>query len=121
MPSREVLCSKIHRATVTDANPHYEGSMTVDGLLLDLAGIQEFDKVSIVDIDNGARLDTYVIRGKEGSGAICANGGAARLIKVGDKTIIIAYAAVEKDETIEPKIILVDEKNRPKSMTSQKR
>jgi len=119
MPSREVLSAKIHRATVTDADLHYDGSLTVDGLLLDISGMREFDKISVVDIDNGARLDTYVIRGKEGSGEICANGGAARLVKPGDKIIIIAYSIIEKDETLEPKIILVDGKNRPKNAASR--
>lgn len=94
----EVLKSKIHRVTVTDANVDYIGSITVDGALLDAANIIEGEKVQVVDINNGARLETYVIRGAEGSGCICLNGAAARLVNIGDIVIIISYAHMEFEE-----------------------
>ena len=88
---RRMMKSKIHRATVTDANLHYVGSITVDRDLMDAADLLEYEQVAVVDVDNGARLETYVIEGPRGSGAICLNGAAARLVAVGDKVIKIKY------------------------------
>ena len=107
--------SKIHRATVTQAELHYEGSLTVDADLMDAAGMRPFEKVSIVNINNGSRLETYLIKGKSGSGIICLNGAAARLGQVGDKIIIITYAYYlphEVSEDYEPTVVHVDESNR---------
>lgn len=106
--------SKIHRATVTEANLNYVGSVTIDKSLLKATGILPGEKVQIVNNNNGARLETYVIEGKENSGVICLNGAAARLVQAGDNVIIIAYcwATEEEAKTFEPKIVFVDEKNR---------
>src|SRR3954468_1977588 len=92
---RRMMKSKIHRATVTDANLNYVGSITVDRELMDLADLHEYEQVAVVDIDNGARLETYVIEGEPGSGAICLNGAAAHLIHRGDKVIIMSYGDYE--------------------------
>jgi aspartate 1-decarboxylase len=92
---RRMMKSKIHRATVTDANVDYIGSITIDRDLMDLADLYEYEQVAVVDIDNGARLETYVIEGERGSGDICLNGAAAHLIHPGDKVIIISYAEYE--------------------------
>lgn len=107
--------SKIHRATVTDANINYEGSITIDKKLMELSNIIPGEKVQIVNINNGARLETYVIEGKENSGIICLNGAAARLCQKGDIVIIISYALMEDMEAInyKPKIVFVDKKNCP--------
>ena len=112
---REVLKSKIHRATITDANLNYNGSITIDPVLLKLADIQEFEKVHIVDINNGHRFETYVIAGKPESGEICVNGAAARLVHIGDVIIVMTYAFFEAKEMAghQPKIVKVDGKNRP--------
>lgn len=91
---RTFLFAKIHRATVTAANVHYVGSITIDSDLLAATGIRPYERVQVVDVDNGARLETYVIAGPSGSGAIELNGAAARLVSVGDKVIIMAYAQV---------------------------
>ena len=88
----EMLKGKIHRATVVQAELHYVGSITVDQALLEAAGILEYEKVQIVDIDNGSRFETYTIAGERGSGMICLNGAAARCVSVGDKIIIMSYA-----------------------------
>jgi aspartate 1-decarboxylase len=109
---REVLFAKIHRATVTEANVDYVGSITIDSLLLEASGIREYDKVLVVDIDNGARLETYVIKGEPGSGHICMNGAAARLIRPGDLVIIIAFRLISEGEEIQPKLVFVDKMNR---------
>ncbi len=111
---RRMMKSKIHRATVTDANLHYVGSVTIDRDLMDAADLLEYEQVAIVDIDNGARLETYVIEGERGSGAICLNGAAARLVAVGDKVIIISYAEYEDAELdgYRPTIVHVDTANR---------
>ncbi|NRZ33880.1 aspartate 1-decarboxylase [Clostridium beijerinckii] len=93
-----MLKGKIHRATVTQAELNYVGSITIDKTLMEAAGILENEKVQIVDINNGARLETYVIPGKRESGVICLNGAAARLVQPGDKVIIIAYAQMNEDE-----------------------
>lgn len=110
---RRMMKSKIHRATVTDADLHYVGSVTVDRDLMEAADLVEFEQVAVVDIDNGARLETYVIEGEPGSGAICLNGAAARLVSPGDKVIVISYADYE-DAEVEgyvPRIVHVDSDN----------
>jgi aspartate 1-decarboxylase len=94
----EILKSKIHRVTVTEANLHYVGSITIDENLMDAANLVVGEKVTIADIDNGERLDTYVIKGKRGSGSIGLNGAAARKIHPGDKIIIMSYAAMDFEE-----------------------
>lgn len=94
----EVLKSKIHRATVTEANLHYVGSITIDEELMEAANIIEGEKVQVVDIDNGERLETYVIKGKRGSGSIGLNGAAARKVQPGDVIIIMSYAAMDFEE-----------------------
>lgn len=94
----EVLKSKLHCVQVTEANLHYMGSITIDEDLMDAAGLIEGEKVQIVDNDNGERLETYIIKGKRGSGCICLNGAAARKVLVGDTVIIIAYAMMEFEE-----------------------
>lgn len=106
---------KIHRATVTQANLDYMGSITIDKDLLDLAGILEGQRVQIVNNNNGERLETYTIAGKRGSGVICLNGAAARKAQVGDTVIIIAYALMDKKEAeaLIPKVVMVDEHNKP--------
>jgi aspartate 1-decarboxylase len=110
-----MMKSKIHRATVTDADLHYVGSITVDRDLMDLANLLEHEQVAVVDIDNGARLETYVIEGERGSGAICLNGAAARLVAPGDRVIIISYADYEEAEleTYAPAVVHVDRSNLP--------
>lgn len=111
---RTVLNSKIHRATVTKADVDYVGSISIDKDLLEAAGLVENEQVQVLDIDNGNRLTTYVIEAPSGSGEICLNGAAARLVNVGDLVIICAYAQVNEIEikTHKPKIVLVDKKNK---------
>ena len=111
---RTLLSAKIHRATVTHANLHYVGSITIDLDLLNAANILPGEKVSVVDVTNGARLETYTIAGKPGSGVIGINGAAAHHIEVGDLVIIIAYAQFEDAEArkFQPEIVHVDENNR---------
>jgi aspartate 1-decarboxylase len=110
---RTLLRSKIHRATVTDADAGYEGSITIDQDLMRAAGLAEYELVHIADVTNGARLETYVMTGPAGSGVICMNGAAARVVEVGDKIIIMAYGQVEEPpDNWKPEIILVDEKNK---------
>jgi aspartate 1-decarboxylase len=94
----EVLKSKIHRVTVTEANLNYLGSITIDEDLLDAAGLIENEKVQVVNINNGERLDTYIIKGERGTGVICLNGPAARKVVVGDLVIIMSYAMIEAEE-----------------------
>ena len=103
----QVLKSKLHRVTVTDANLDYVGSITIDRDLMDAAGIYNGEKVQVVDNTNGARLETYVIEGERGSGCICMNGAAAHLIHKGDTVIIIAYAIMTPEETLtfKPKVV----------------
>ena len=110
---RFMLHSKIHRATVTQADLHYVGSLTIDMDLLDAAGMLPGQQVDVVDIDNGNRLTTYAIEGERGSGIVCINGAAARLVSPGDLVIIIAYAAMDDDEarTFEPNVVFVDGDN----------
>lgn len=110
----EMLKGKIHRATVTQAELNYVGSITVDEELLEAAGILEYEKVQIVDVDNGSRFETYTICGERGSGMICLNGAAARCVSVGDKIIIMAYANLDAEEAKnhKPSVVFVDERNR---------
>ncbi|MBR6898334.1 MAG: aspartate 1-decarboxylase [Lachnospiraceae bacterium] len=110
----EMLKSKIHRATVVQAEIDYVGSITIDPLLLEAAGINEYEKVQVADVHNGNRLETYAICGEPGSGMICLNGAAARLVKPGDKVIIMCYAQMTPEEAKEyaPKVVFVDEKNK---------
>jgi aspartate 1-decarboxylase len=106
--------SKIHRATVTGADLHYVGSITIDPDLMEAANLLPYEQVHVVDVDNGARLETYVIEGTRGSGEICLNGAAARLVQRGDKVIIISYGQYSEDEIAgyRPVFIFVDEQNR---------
>ncbi len=110
-----VLLAKIHRATVTDADLHYEGSITIDRTLMDLAGIVAFQQVQIYNVTNGARFETYVIEGETGSGCICINGAAAHLAGTGDIIIIAAYVSVpaEAARSWRPRTVYVDARNRP--------
>lgn len=114
-----MLKGKIHRATVVQAELNYVGSITVDADLLDASGILEYEKVHIVDIDNGARFETYTIAGERGSGMICLNGAAARCSEVGDKVIIMAYCQVDSNEAkeLKPKVVFVEDNNKIKEVT----
>ncbi len=113
---RTILKSKIHRARVTESNLHYEGSITVDEKLMKAADILEYEKVEVLNVNNGHRIETYAIKGKAGSGIICMNGAAARAACVGDHVIIVCYAILETASSkIKPKIIKVDERNRIKN------
>jgi aspartate 1-decarboxylase len=111
---RSMCKSKIHRATVTDANLNYVGSITIDADLIAAADLLEYEQVHVVNVNNGARFETYVIAGEAGSGVICLNGAAARLAQPGDKVIIISYAQYDTAELKEyrPVFIFVDEANR---------
>jgi len=108
-----MLKSKIHRATVTETNIDYEGSITIDTRLMEAADILPYEQVEVLDINNGARFTTYAIEGKAGSGEICLNGAAARLAVVGDTVIILSYCHVKDEEAREltPKLVYVDSKN----------
>lgn len=110
---RFMLHSKIHRATVTQADLHYVGSLTIDTDLMDAAGMLPGQQVDVVDVDNGNRLTTYAIEGERGTGIVCINGAAARLVSPGDIVIIISYAAMDDQEarTFEPQVVFVDEDN----------
>lgn len=110
---RTMLKSKIHRATITQAELHYVGSLTLDAELMEQADLLAGELVHVVDVNNGARLETYVIQGERGSGTVCINGAAARLIHPGDIVIIIAYASVDEDELLklEPRVVFVDAAN----------
>jgi len=111
---RNMLYAKLHRVTVTQADPNYVGSVTIDRTLLEAASLLPGEQVDIVDVTNGNRLSTYVIEGEPGSGQICINGAAAHLIKPGDVAIIIAYAQMDEAEarTFVPRVVFVDDKNR---------
>lgn len=115
-----MLKGKIHRATVRQAELDYVGSITVDPELLDAAGILEYEKVAIVDINNGSRFETYTIAGEPGSGMICLNGAAARCVSQGDKIIIMCYADMTPEEAKEhkPKVVFVDDNNKISRLTS---
>lgn len=108
-----MLYSKLHRATVTEANLHYVGSITIDQELLDAANMRVGQKIEIVNINNGERFATYIIPGEPGKKEICLNGAAARKVHVGDKIIIIAYASMSEEEadTYEPKIVILEDDN----------
>ena len=110
----DMLYSKIHRATVTEANLNYVGSVTIDQDLLDAAGILPGEKVQIVNNNNGARLETYTISGERGSGVLCLNGAAARLVQPGDVVIIIAYCMLDREEAkvFKPDVVFVDGNNK---------
>ncbi|MGF6948656.1 aspartate 1-decarboxylase [Neobacillus sp. B4I6] len=115
---RNMMNGKIHRATVTEANLNYVGSITIDEDLLDAVGMIANEKVQIVNNNNGARLETYIIPGERGSGIICLNGAAARLVQKGDIVIIISYALIaeEKVAAHKPKVAIMDEDNRIKEL-----
>ena len=115
----EMLKGKIHRATVRQSELDYVGSITVDEDLLNAAGILEYEKVQIVDINNGSRFETYTICGEKGSGMICLNGAAARCVNAGDKIIIMAYGQYTPEEAKKhrPTVVFVDEQNRPARIT----
>ncbi|MCS7187584.1 MAG: aspartate 1-decarboxylase [Armatimonadetes bacterium] len=109
-----ILCkSKIHRAIVTDANLNYEGSLTLDPILMEAAGLVPFEQVHVLNLNNGARFETYLIEGERGSGTVCVNGAAARLVQVGDPIIVLAYALVPEEElpNFRPRIVFVNERN----------
>ena len=112
---RTMLRGKIHQARVTDANLDYEGSITIDSLLMEAADILPYEMVHVLDIDNGARFQTYAIEGERGSGGICINGAAARLATRGDTVIILAYKVVSDEEarSSEPRLVYVDDQNAP--------
>ena len=109
----EVMKSKIHRVKITEANLHYIGSITIDEALMEAANLLEHEKVQVVAIESGARLETYVIRGTRGSGTICMNGPAARRVTVGDTIIIMAFATIDFEEakTFKPSVIFPKEDN----------
>lgn len=111
---RTFLKSKIHRATVTESNIDYTGSLTIDSYLMELADIKEYEQIQVLNITNGNRLTTYAIRGQKNSGVICANGAASHEIKVGDLVIILSYAQVNEEEikNCKPKIVHVDKNNK---------
>ena len=114
-----MLKSKIHRAMITDADLHYEGSITIDEALLSEANMVPYEKVEIYDINNGERFSTYIIKGKRNSGTICLNGAAARKVAKGDLIIIATYVQVEDEESKKwkPKCVLVDARNRIKKVS----
>ena len=118
---RQMLKSKIHRATITDCDLHYVGSITVDADLLDQANILENELVHVLDIDNGARFETYTIAGARGSGVMQVNGAAARLVAKGDKIIVVTYATYDEAELAdyEPIVVHVDEDNAPVSVDNE--
>ena len=111
-----MLKSKLHRATVTQSDLHYEGSITIDTDLLDAANMLPFEQVDVLNINTGDRFTTYTIEGKRGSGTIGINGAAARLVQEGDLVIICAYAQMDEKEakSYEPTVVLLDEENKPK-------
>ena len=118
-----MLKGKIHRATVVQAEVDYFGSITIDEDLMDAAGILEYEKVQVADVNNGSRLETYVIAGERGSGMICLNGAAARCVSVGDKVIIMCYALMtpEEADANPPRVVFVDDDNRPERITRYER
>ncbi len=117
----EMLYSKIHRATVTDANLNYVGSITIDEELMSAAKLKVGQKVEIVNINNGERFATYVIKGKSGSKDMCLNGAAARKVAIGDKIIVISYASYTEEElnSYKPTVVIVDEKNNINTITNE--
>lgn len=117
----EMLYSKIHRATVTDANLNYVGSITIDEELMSASKLRVGQKVEIVNVNNGERFATYVIKGKAGSKDMCLNGAAARKVEIGDKIIVISYAAYNENELedYKPTVVIVDEKNNIETITHE--
>ncbi|TDU17137.1 aspartate 1-decarboxylase [Bacillus subtilis] len=115
---RTMMSGKLHRATVTEANLNYVGSITIDEDLIDVVGMLPNEKVQIVNNNNGARLETYIIPGKRGSGVICLNGAAARLVQEGDKVIIISYKMMSDQEAAshEPKVAVLNDQNKIEQM-----
>lgn len=113
---RTLMKSKLHRATVTGANVHYMGSLTLDRDLMEAADLLPHERVQVVDVDNGARLETYVIAGRRGSGEVCLNGAAARLVQPGDKVIVISYGVYADEEARlhSPVVVHCDAANRPR-------
>ncbi len=113
--NRTMMKGKIHRATVTDANLAYEGSITLDPVLMELADILPHEQVHVYDVDNGNRLITYAIEGPRGEGGVCLNGAAARLVQPGDKVIVVSYSELDDAEANAwvPRVVRVDESNRP--------
>lgn len=118
-----ILKSKIHRAIVTEAKLNYVGSITIDSELMEKAGIIEYEKVQVVDVDNGNRLETYVIAGERNSGVMCLNGAAARYVQPGDKVIIMTYCQMDEKEALDfkPTVIFVNEDNSIKEITHYER
>lgn len=118
---RQMMKSKLHRATVTEANLNYVGSVTIDEDLLELVDILPDEKVQVVNNNNGARLETYAIAGPRGSGVVCLNGAAARLVQVGDSVIIISYGLLSEEEvrSHKPKIAILGENNRPVQLLAE--
>lgn len=116
----QMLKGKIHRAVVVQAELNYVGSITVDPELMQAAGIMEYEKVQIVDVENGSRFETYTIEGEPGSGMICLNGAAARMVQTGDHIIIMSYCDMTPEEAKvhKPKVVFVDEKNHIKRVTN---
>jgi aspartate 1-decarboxylase len=112
--NRFMCKSKVHRATITQAELHYEGSLTLDAELMDEAGLIPYEKIQVVNINNGKRFETYIIEGERHSGTICLNGAAARLGMVGDRVILIAYGMFSDEELADfkPKVVFVDEHNK---------
>jgi aspartate 1-decarboxylase len=120
---KRIMCkSKIHRATVTDADLNYEGSVTIDGSLLDAAGILEYEQVHVVNVANGARFETYAMRGIDNSGEVVVNGAAARLVQPGDSVIIFSYGSFAEGELegFQPTFIFVDAENRISQLGSRR-
>lgn len=118
-----MLKSKIHRAVITEAKLNYVGSITIDKSLMDDANILEYEKVQIVDIDNGNRFETYAIAGEPGSGIMCINGAAARCVQPGDKIIIMTYCQINEEEAkkFKPTVVFVDDANNVKEITYYER
>lgn len=116
----QMLKGKIHRAVVVQAELNYVGSITVDPELMEAAGMLEYEKVQVVDVENGNRFETYTIEGERGSGMICLNGAAARMVQTGDHIIIMSYCDMTPEEakSHKPKVVFVDEKNRIKRVTN---
>jgi aspartate 1-decarboxylase len=119
--NRTMLKSKIHRATVTDCDLHYVGSITIDPELLEAADILEFEQVAVVDVDNGARFETYTIAGERGSGAMKVNGAAARLVHRGDTIIVISYGSYDREDLAhyEPRVVHVDQDNEIRTIDNE--
>ena len=119
---RTVCKSKLHGATVTEANVQYAGSLTLDAALMKAADLVPYEQVHVVDVDNGARIVTYCIEGAPGSGTVCINGAAARLISTGDRVIVITYAQVSPEELEEfrPRIVMLEGRNRIKQIVSER-